>query len=258
MAVAALAVDAVDPAIVYAGTRDQGVFVSVDGGASWVPSNSGLYNLSIGALAVEADRVYAGSGGNGTFVMPLGATTTTTSTSTTTTTSLQQAILGRRLIVKDPKLDDPSKRKIVVVATELGSEDTLDPATVAANGAMVTISADGASPSSQAFSMPPPWKAVGTTGAKYVDKAGVHGPVKLALLNRTSSGKFKLKVVVLGKLGPVQVVPPNPGTGASVVVQVGGGAEYCVAFGGGAGGTIANKGATTFKVTKATAEACVP
>ena len=76
----------------------------------------------------------------------------------------------------------------------------------------------------------------------------MNGPVKLALLNRTGSGKFKLKVVVLGKLGPVQVVPPNPGTGASVVVQVG----------GGAGGTIANKGATTFKVTKPTAEACAP
>jgi hypothetical protein len=188
--------------------------------------------------------------------MLLGVTTTTTST--TTTTTLQQVILGKTLLVKDPKPDDPSKRKVVVVATELGSDDTLDAAAVVAGGASVTVSADGGTPSSQTFSMPPPWTPVGSTGAKYVDKAGANGPVKLALLNRTNGGKFKLKVAILGKLGAVQVVPPDPGTGASVLVQVGGGAEYCVSFGGGAGGTVVNKGATTFKVTKPTAQACSP
>ena len=52
------------------------------------------------------------------------------------------------------------------------------------------------------------------------------------------------------------VVPPNPGTGASALLQVNGGAEYCVAFGGAAGGQIANKGATSFKVTNPTAKVC--
>jgi hypothetical protein len=54
----------------------------------------------------------------------------------------------------------------------------------------------------------------------------------------------------------VLVVPPNPGTGASALLRVNGGAEYCVAFGGDAGGQIANKGATSFKVTNPTAQAC--
>ena len=34
--------------------------------------------------------------------------------------------------------------------------------------------------------------------------------------------------------------------------------EYCVAFGGVAGGQIASRGATSFKVTKPTAQACSP
>ena len=43
-----------------------------------------------------------------------------------------------------------------------------------------------------------------------------------------------------------------------VVLRVNAGAEYCVAFGGAAGGQITNTGATSFKVTKPTAEACFP
>jgi hypothetical protein len=54
----------------------------------------------------------------------------------------------------------------------------------------------------------------------------------------------------------VLVVPPNPGTSASALLRVNGGAEYCVGFGGAAGGQIANKGATSFKVTKPTVQAC--
>ena len=46
------------------------------------------------------------------------------------------------------------------------------------------------------------------------------------------------------------------GTGASALLRVNGGAEYCVPFGGAAGGQIANKGATSFKVTNPTAQAC--
>jgi hypothetical protein len=111
--------------------------------------------------------------------------------------------------------------------------------------------------------MPAPWTPLGTTGARYVDNKGLNGQVKLAQLSKTASGTFQLKVKIQGKLGPgeqprVLVVPPNPGTGASVVLRVNGGAEYCVGFGGAAGGQIANKGATSFKVTKPTAEVCSP
>ena len=93
------------------------------------------------------------------------------------------------------------------------------------------------------------------------NKEGVNGQVKLAQLSKTAKGTFELKVKIQGKVGPgeqplVQVVPPNPGTGASVLLQVNGGAGYCVGFGGAAGGTIANKGATSFKVTNPTAQVC--
>ncbi len=70
-----------------------------------------------------------------------------------------------------------------------------------------------------------------------------------------------LEVKIQGKVGPgeqplVLVVPPNPGTGATALLRVNGGPEYCIGFGGAAGGQIADKGATSFKVTKPTAQAC--
>jgi photosystem II stability/assembly factor-like uncharacterized protein len=255
--VAALAVDPVSPDTVFAGTLDQGVFVSVDGGASWAPMNDGLFNRSIDALAVERDRIYAGSRSDGAFAMPLGSVITTTST----TTTLPPVILGKTIEIKDPKPGDPSRRQVVVLARELASSDGLDPATVAANGATLLVNAAGGTPSSQLFSLPAPWTLLGTTGVRYVDNKGVNGQVKLAQLSKTANGTFELKIKIQGEVGPgeqplVLVVPPNPGTEASVFLQVNGGAGYCVAFGGPAGGQIANKGATSFKVTNPTAQAC--
>jgi hypothetical protein len=265
--VAALAVDPAIPNTVFAGTLDQGVFVSVDGGASWASMNDGLFNRSIGALAVERDRIYAGSHSDGAFAMPLGPVITTTSTSTTTSsttsTTLQPVILGKTIEIKDPNPADPSRRQVVVVARELASSDGLDPATVAANGATLVVEAAGERPSSQEFSLPAPWTLLGTTGVRYVDSKGLNGQVKLAQLSKTTKGTFELKLKIQGKVGPgeqplVLVVPPNPGTEATVFLQVNGGAGYCVAFGGPAGGQIANKGATSFKVTNPTEQICLP
>lgn len=236
--------------ILFAGLLDTGVFFSADGGASWAALNSGLFNLTTNALAVDAERIYAGSGGDGTFVMPLASI------------PLGQPLSGKKLIIKDPKPEDPAKRKIIVLASEIGSDDTLDPAAVAANGAILTITAEGATPSSQMFALPAPWTLTGSTGAKYLDKTGANGPVKLALLKKAGSGKFKLKVLINGKLGPgpqphVTVVPPNPGTGASVLLHVTGGDAYCVAFGGAAGGELENT-PEAFTVKDPTAQACAP
>jgi photosystem II stability/assembly factor-like uncharacterized protein len=52
-AVRALAVDPVDPRIVYAGTAGGGVFKSVDGGASWKAANRGLTDYRISALVLD-------------------------------------------------------------------------------------------------------------------------------------------------------------------------------------------------------------
>ncbi len=263
--VSAVAADAVVTGTVYAATLDQGVFTTFDGGASWVPTNDGLFNPRVRSLAVEPGRVYAGTEGNGAFAMAVTATTSTTTTLPTTTTTLPQAVLGRTLAITDPKPGeggDPSKRKITLTAHEPASDDALDPATLVQGGASLTVTTFGATATSQTFSMPGPWRPVGTTGAKYSDSRGVNGPVKSALVKRSSAGVFDVRVTISGKVSgevsepPVVVVPPNPGFGARVVFQIDWGRSYCVGFGGEAQGTIANSGARAFKVSKPTAAVC--
>ena len=53
-----------DPAVIYAGTGDQGMFFSSDQGLTWIPFTAGLANPSITRLAVSRSRptvVYAGT-----------------------------------------------------------------------------------------------------------------------------------------------------------------------------------------------------
>jgi photosystem II stability/assembly factor-like uncharacterized protein len=84
--VTALAIDPVNPKIVFAATGRlsgyprnpsgfQGLFKSIDGGASWLPANNGLSDLLNADLAVTAilidhdnpNIVYAGTAGSGVF-----------------------------------------------------------------------------------------------------------------------------------------------------------------------------------------------
>ena len=62
-----------------------------------------------------------------------------------------QTVRGNTLVVKDPGTS--AKRKITVKAKETPSDDTLvgDPTT---GGATVTITTNGATPSSQTFTLP--------------------------------------------------------------------------------------------------------
>lgn len=68
----ALAISPANPAVVYAGSSF-GVWKSTDGGATWVPSNSGLTSPSVSALAADAQgNVYAGTApGSDAFVVRL-------------------------------------------------------------------------------------------------------------------------------------------------------------------------------------------
>jgi photosystem II stability/assembly factor-like uncharacterized protein len=250
--VGALAVDAIVTDTVYAGTFDQGVFTTLNGGASWSATNDGLFNPRVRSLAVEPGRVYAGTDGNGVFAMDVNTTPTA-------------VVLGQGLTIMDPKPGeggDPSRRKIRVAAKESTSNDALDAVTLAQNGATVTITTFGANPSSQTFAMPAPWKRLGTTGATYSDPRGVNGPVKRASVKRSSSGVFEIRLRITGKVsGDVSqpqmiVVPPNPGAGARVDLQITDGAPYCVGFGGPAGGQLANAGARSFTVSRPTAALC--
>jgi photosystem II stability/assembly factor-like uncharacterized protein len=244
-----LAVDPVVPGTVYAGTAREGVFVSTNGGTSWVPMSFGLHNPFVRALAVAAGRLYAGTAANGAFV-------------TDTATSPPAAILGKSIVIQNPNPSDPARRKLTVVASEPASTVTLDLAALLANGGILTVTAEGPLQlSSQSFSLPGPWIALGTTGARYSDRMGINGPVRSVDISKTSAGTMKVKIKLLGKLGPgeqphLKVVPPNPGTEAQVSLQVNGGGAYCTGFGDAAGGSVQNKGPLLFRVTNPTVAAC--
>jgi acetyl esterase/lipase len=165
-----------------------------------------------------------------------------------------QTVLGSALIVKNPST--AAKRKITVKAKETESDDTLvgDPA---ANGATVTVTVNGATPSVETYTLPAGvgWSGDPVKGFKYGDARGENGPVKNAQI-KLKGGAFQIKVGIVGKLGPVAVVPPDPGSDGCVLFTIVGGDSYSVQF---ASGQVTNKGAVLFKVSKPTSEgSCVP
>ena len=65
-----IASDPNNPQIVYAGTRDAGIFRTSDGGASWSPSRNGLTFYPIRSLAINPDNsgiLYAGTDYDGVW-----------------------------------------------------------------------------------------------------------------------------------------------------------------------------------------------
>ena len=68
--IAAIVIDPLTPATVYAAALGAGVFKSTDGGGEWTPINNGLTTTQIRAMAIDPLRpstLYAGSGGAGLF-----------------------------------------------------------------------------------------------------------------------------------------------------------------------------------------------
>jgi predicted esterase len=171
-----------------------------------------------------------------------------------------QAVRGNALIVRNP--GTAAQRKITVKAKEKASDDTLvgDPV---ASGATATITVDGATPSVETYALPagtspttskPFWRGDAATGFKYGDAGGENGPVKRAQIKRTN-GVFQIKMKIDGGLGPVGVVPPNPGSGGCVLFTINGGDSYSVEF---ASGDVLNGGAAVFKIVRPTGEgSCV-
>ena len=74
----ALAIDPVSPSTLYAGTRDNGIFKSVDGAATWTAASNGLTETRVFAIAVDPktpSTLYAGTNGSGVFKSTDGAAT---------------------------------------------------------------------------------------------------------------------------------------------------------------------------------------
>jgi hypothetical protein len=182
----------------------------------------------------------------------------------------EQTLLGNSFTVKNPTGAN-AKRAIVAVAKEKPSDNTLvgDPTlSGSAGGAILQVFADGDAPSAQTFVLPqgvdgagkPFWKATGTTGYQYKDAKGANGPVKVAQLKRAPSGLFQIKIVISGKNGAVDVVPPNLGTSGCFALQIGqngvSGDRYSAEFG--PTSQIKNGGTKLFKASKPSAEGACP
>src|SRR5262245_7390604 len=174
-----------------------------------------------------------------------------------TARAADQTILGSQLVVTNPST--PERRKVVAKAKEVGSTDTIL-GSPAAGGATLSIAVSGGTPSAQTFALrmgtsaltgKPFWSGDAERGFKYKDSRGENGPVKAAQLKRSGGGTFQLKAVAVGKLGAIEVVPPDLGTDGCVRLEVGGGGDtYHVRFG--ADGQVTNDGTKQFKVVKPT------
>jgi len=181
-----------------------------------------------------------------------------------------QTILGRSITVKN-KPGDSAKRRVRGSAREKSSSNTLigDPTLGGgAGGAVLTILANGGTPSLQTFVLnqgtsstgKPFWSGDAVKGFKYSDATGDQGAVKSASIRLSPSGSFSIKVSLTGKNGPVSIVPPNPGSDACLAIQLGSvgtsGDRYSVQFG--PESKIANKDDVLFKATRPVNEGVCP
>jgi acetyl esterase/lipase len=171
-----------------------------------------------------------------------------------------QTVLGRTLIVKNP--GTPAERTITLRARETASDNALV-GYPSSGGATLTITVNGGTPSAETYALPvgtsaasqkPFWTGDSLRGFKYADPAGENGPVRRALI-KWRSNVFQVKVKIDGALGPVNVLPPDPGSDGCALFTIGGGDSYSMQF---AGGDVKNDGAALFKVARPDAEgSCV-
>jgi hypothetical protein len=127
------------------------------------------------------------------------------------------------------------------------------------NGATLQVALAGATPSDETFNLPAGgWEAVGG-GYRYTRPMGMSpsDPVRRVLLKQTPSGMARIKIVLQGTPN-LQLVPPNPGDEAHVVLAVTNGDRYCTALGGAAGGSEVADTATQWKVNGASVEVACP
>lgn len=151
----------------------------------------------------------------------------------------QQTVAGKKILVGNPSASDASRRKVVYLAKELGSDETLGGAAgdPTVGGAKLKVQLDA---TAQCFVMPASgWTAFhlrgGAIAFKYKDLSGTLGPVKVALMKKTAASALVIKVAIQSRLGPgpqphVVVVPPSSLVDTNLAI--GGGDEYCSRFGG--------------------------
>ncbi len=183
----------------------------------------------------------------------------------TLASAAEQTILGRRLVVKNPSASDPGRRKVIATATEQGGGHTIvgDPTLPGSpSGAVLGVIANGGTSTARAWELAqgksstgkPYWRATGADGFRYDDPKGDRGPVRGVRIKRTSGGTLSITAKLTGRGGPIDIVPPNPGTDGYLVLELAGGDRYCAQYG--ADAPSRNDGARLWKIVKPTAEGC--
>jgi endonuclease/exonuclease/phosphatase family metal-dependent hydrolase len=172
-----------------------------------------------------------------------------------------QTVLGRQIVVRDPRSDDPSRRTVIAVAKETGSNATLvgDPTV---GGARLELIANGTASSAQVFPLAQGtaaggdafWSATGPSSYRYRDLAGEQGPVRLVRIHRGRNGTFRVIAKLIAGPWPFDIVPPNAGTDGFLTISISGGDRYCVQYG--TDGSNVNRGSSLWKAKQTTAEAC--
>jgi hypothetical protein len=149
-----------------------------------------------------------------------------------TAVAADQPVGGLTFSVKDPRPGvDVNKRALSGHARQAAGPAVVGDPRV--GGATITFFARGSAWTSQAFSLPagtnpltgkPFWRST-ATGYAYSDGQGANGPVRSAKV-QSSGGTFDLRASAVGKLGPISLLPPNPGSAGCVRFDIGGGDSY--------------------------------
>ena len=171
-------------------------------------------------------------------------------------------VLGVRMNLRDPGGDaEPERRRMSIMATDKLTDEPFN-GNPTLDGADLTIitRGEGGIEYSQTIHLPAEgWietlkKHDWPVFKSYLfSNRDVGGPVRRVIVRRAGFASpegtpppeqpdphwFRMKVVMVGKEGPITVVPPNPATEAGVFLTLGTGDTYCSGFGGAAGGTFA-------------------
>src|SRR5262249_15111671 len=149
---------------------------------------------------------------------------------------------------------DPSRRSLATVALEHTSDDTIvgNPSNA---GATLTVFTHGASSANQSFVLPASGWHIVNGGFRYRRPSDGSGAITSLRLTRTGMGVLRLKMRASGRVGPIALVPPNPGTGACVRLDVRNGDSYHVLF---ESGEIRRNDGSAFIVRKPPSEGVCP
>jgi hypothetical protein len=161
-------------------------------------------------------------------------------------TVLQYPVATKLLLVKNPS--GPAFRRVTYQVKD-GPNGAFLAGSPPNAGATFNLKVGGAT---QCFRLPASgWKFSGG-GYSYLDATGAHGPVRSVKVRRTGNGTFQSKVLVLGRLGTIDIVPPNASLPGDMNLHLNGptAVEYC---GSTTGGAVTANDVKTFKVKYAPA-----